>query len=288
MYYAHNANTDVPYMFWAFLAIYHFVRGLKYGQLKNYILFAVFGTLALSTKDQAFGLLLLAPLPVIWTQFAEQRQRAVPLWPSIANALCDRRRLLATLAAVGTFVLAQNLLFNFSGFVAHVQMLLGPKWQTYATHAPTLLARLQLLWETTSHLINGLTLPLFGVCIACAIYGALRFPKYSIPVLLLPISYYILVINKVLWTANRHALPIGIFLAFFGGKLLADLWQQTRWKTLTRAAICAVVAYAALFPVQLDYLLLRGSRYQAEQWMQQHLPQGAIVETLALNHQHLQ
>ncbi len=287
VFYAHNANTDVPYLFWATLSIYHFIKVLKYRQLKNYILYAVFGALAICTKDQAFALILLAPLPMLWTQFAEQRRETGQIWPSIVQALFDRRLLLAGLASVVTFILAQNLLFNFDGFVAHVTMLLGPKWQSYATHTPTLFDRLQLLWETTSHLINGLTPPLFGICLVGTVYCAWRFPKYSLPVLLLPTGYYVLFINKILWTANRHTLPIGMILAFFGGKLLADLWQQTRWQGLTRAAVCGVLAYVALFPIQLDYLLLRGSHERAEQWMQAHLPKGAIIETLAFDHQHL-
>src|SRR5262249_31101678 len=72
-YYSHNANVDVPYLFWAFLAIYHYVRMLKYGYLKNYVLFALFATLSICTKDQAYGLFLLSPLPILWLRGMEEQ-----------------------------------------------------------------------------------------------------------------------------------------------------------------------------------------------------------------------
>ncbi len=287
VYYAHNANMDVPYLFWAFLAMYHFVRILNYGHLKNYLLFALFGTLAICTKDQASGLLLLAPLPILWLRFREP-QLAASRRTRVISVLCDRRLILAVLVAVVTFAIVQNFLFNFSGFLWRMEYVLGPKQQGYAEYAPTLWARLQLLGETTSHLIFGLTPPLFGMCIVGVIYCTLRYPRYALPVLLLAVSYYVLFINMILWTANRHALPLGIILAFFGGKLLDDLWQWRPWNTLMRAAICLVFAYAALFPIQLDHLFLRGSRYMAEQWMQEHFRDGTVVETFAENHLHLQ
>jgi hypothetical protein len=74
-------------------------------------------------------------------------------------------------------------------------------------------------------------------------------------------------------------LPISIFIAFFGGKLLADIWYKAPWKRLAKASICLIFAYAAVYPIQLDSLFLGESRFAAEQWINQHFHKGALVET---------
>ena len=71
VYYAHNANVDVPYLFWALLAIIYFLKLLNYGQLKFYVLFAFFATLSICTKDQAYGLFIRSPIPILWIRFRE-------------------------------------------------------------------------------------------------------------------------------------------------------------------------------------------------------------------------
>jgi hypothetical protein len=243
VYYAHNANADVPYLFWALLAIYYFLLLLKDGRLKHYVLFALFGMLSICTKDQAYGLFLLSPLPILWLRRTEAVRAAQPP-PRWGRLLFDNRLLMAALVAVGTVVLAQHLLFNFSGL--------------------------------------GLTPPLFGACLIGSIYYGLRCPRYALPLLFLAASYYFTFIQVIRTAAPRYVLPIGIMIALFGGQCLAEVWHQGRWEKLRRAAVCLVFGYAALFPIQLDLLFMGGeSRYTAERWMQERFRNGAIVETFA-------
>ena len=181
VFYAHNANVDVPYLFWALLAIYYFLRVLKHGSLKEYVLFALFGTLSICTKDQAFGLFLLSPLPILWIRFAEPGQASLER-PSFGAVIFDRRNVLAFMVALATFIVAQNLVFNLSGFIEHVRLITNPAILV-PRYEPTLLGRVQLLGETLSLLASGLTLPLFGFCLIGSIYYAFRFPRYSLPLL---------------------------------------------------------------------------------------------------------
>ena len=221
VFYAHLANVEVPYLFWAMLAIYNFLRVLKHGALKHYILFALFSTLAICTKDQAYGLFLLSPLPILWMRFAEAGQASLQQL-SLMNVIFNRRHIVAAIVAVATFILAHNLIFNFPGFIGHVQLLLKQGWSRGPDlHASTLLGRLQLLRDTVSLLAWGLTPPLFGFCLVGSFYCAVRFPRYSLPLLFLAASYYLLFINVTLVLRVRHLLPLGIIIAFFGGKLLA-------------------------------------------------------------------
>jgi len=279
IYYAHNANTDVPYLFWGLLAIYFFLRLLKQGCLRYYVLFALFGTLAICTKDQAYGLFLLSPLVLLWARFTEASTVMKPA--SWKRALWDKRLALAALVAVATFAVAHNFLFNFAGFLAHVRLITGPGSEPYAAYAPTLVGRLQLLWATISQLAVGLTPPLFGVCLVGSICCAVKFPRYSLSLLFLAVSYYLTFINVVRYVPVRFVLPIGIIIAFFGGKLLAEVWQHGSWKKLQRGAVCLALAFAAVSAIQLDLLLLNDPRYAAEHWLKAHLKEGDVIETFA-------
>jgi len=280
IYYAHNANMDVPYLFWTLLAIYSFLRILKRGGWRDYVLFAIFTVLAIATKDQAAGLFFFTPLPILWARFTESDNPS-PRPLNVVKVILDRRHILALIVAVVTFILAQNLIFNFSGFIEHIKYAIssGVQDQSVYRYPSTLVGHFQLLWETMVQLAAGLTPALFGLCLAGCGYCAFKFPKYTLPLLLFAVSYYVTFIISLRLVAPRYALPIGIIMTFFGGKVLAELWHHAPWKSLTRAAICLAFAYAAIFPLQLDFLFIKESRYAAEQWMQEHFEDEAIVET---------
>lgn len=278
VYYAHTANVEVPYLFWSILAIYHFLRVLQHGALKHYLLFAMFGILAICTKDQAYGLFLLSPLPILWIRFAEQAQ--VPRQERrFLHVFLDKRFILAGVVAVATFAIAQNLFFNFTGFLNHIELITGAKSQGLEDYTSDLGGRLQLLRETLVYLAQGLTLPLFGICLVGAVYCGLKFPRYTLPLLFLALTYYLFFLNVILFVRLRYILPIAIILAFFGGKVLADIWHRAPLKGLVRTAICLLFAYAAFFPIHLNILFMKDSRYAAAEWMEQHFSEGDIVET---------
>ena len=173
------------------------------------------------------------------------------------------------------------MILNFSGFLKHIDDIFGAASQPYAEYPSTLLGRLQLLWGAIVQLASSMTPPFFVLCLAGSVYCALKFPRYSLPLLLLSVSYYLTFINLVRYVPVRFVIPIAIILAFFGGKLLADIWDKAQWKHLSRAAIALAFAYAVIFPVQLDLLLMGESRYAAEQWIEEHFEAGALVETFA-------
>jgi len=171
-------------------------------------------------------------------------------------------------------------MFNFSGFIKHVEGIIAGK-SKFETHPQTVQGHLQLLWEAGVMMALSLTLPLFGFCLIGTGYCAWRFPKYSTPILFLAASYYLLFFNVALQLKVRFLIPIVIITAFFGGKLLADISHQAPLRLLVRGGICLFFAYAALFPIQLDLLLMQDPRYEAEQWLRTYTDDGDIVETFA-------
>jgi 4-amino-4-deoxy-L-arabinose transferase-like glycosyltransferase len=287
VYYAHNANAEVPYLFWSLLGVYYFLRLLKNGRLKYYVLFALFGTLAICTKDQAYGLFLLSPFAILWIRSMET-SRAFRQPSALASLVLDKRLLICAMVAIATFLVAHNIPLNWSGFREHVRWITGDGWEPYVNYAPTVAGRLQLFWATRAQIAQSLTLPLFGLCVAGAIYCIIKFPHYTLPLLFLAAAYYLTFINVINYLRLRFVLPISVILAFFGGKLLAEIWRHGPWTKLQRIAVCLVFAYAALYPIQLDLLLMGGeSRYAAELWMRERFRPGAIVETFAPSELHL-
>jgi hypothetical protein len=286
-YYAHAANVDVAYLFWALLGLYAFVMVLKRGSIADYLLFALFATFAICAKDQAYGLFLLSPLLILWQRHGEHRgvstmdRRSTGRVQEWRSLLFDRRNLVAAAAACMTFVLVHNLPLNLEGFVAHVRFITGSGSDPFQQFPATLAGRLGLLRHTGWYVAAALTKPLFFVTLAGSVYCLLRAPRRTLPLLLLVTSYYLLFINLVLYVYPRQVLPIAIVLSFFGGKLLADLWQARPWRMVTRPAIAAAFAYATIFPLQLDLLFLEESRHDAERWLEQHVRAGDIIETFA-------
>jgi dolichyl-phosphate-mannose-protein mannosyltransferase len=287
VYYAHNANVDVPYLFWALLAIIYFLKLLKYGQLKFYVLFAFFAALSICTKDQAYGLFILSPIPILWVRFRETTEVAQRA-PGFARMLFDSRLLIAGAVAIATFIIAHNIPFNFAGFLGHIQRITGEGVEPYVSYAPTLSGRLQLLLATGSALAESLTPPIFWLCIFGTAFCVARFPRFTLPLLFLGFAYYFTFINVVRFMRLRFVLPLSIILTFFGGQLLAEIWYTGGWLKVRRLAVCVLLVYAALFPIQLDLLLMGGeSRYAAEAWMEKNFRKSSIVETFATSHYHL-
>lgn len=284
VFYAHSANHDVPYLFWSMLGVYGFVGVLQRGAPRDYVTFALCATLAICAKDQAYALFLLSPLAILWVRWGERSREEDPLGRA-ARVLLDRRNLLAVAVAVTAFVLAQNLLFNFSGFVAHVRYITG-----FQQFSVTPAERLKLMVMVAAHVADGMSLPLFAASAAGTAYCGLRLPRAALPLLILPISYTAMFLNVALYTYPRYVLPIALVMSFFGGKVLADLWSgdvgrnapRTAIAAAARAVIVAAFLYAAAIAVQLDVLLLKDPRYAAERWLERNTEPGAIVETLAL------
>ena len=65
VFYSKTLNVEVPYVFWFVVSIWFFLRALEHHGLADHLLFAVTATLAVSTKDQAYGLYALT-VPYLW------------------------------------------------------------------------------------------------------------------------------------------------------------------------------------------------------------------------------
>jgi hypothetical protein len=278
-YYAKTVNLDVPYLFWFAASLLIYVRILKAHRLKDYVLFAAAAVLAVVTKDQAYGLYLLAPIPVILADW--KRKRAARPGLSLARSLLDRAYLAAGVTAVGTFVLIQNFAFNFGGFLRHVAIITGGASESYKMFPQTLSGELRLLGLTLRQIQGSFGWPAFLLCVGGL--AAVLVRRKDSPILrtlpLLAVSYYAFYIAVILFNCDRYNLPICLILSFFGGWAVSAIWRAggCRYRPAKAAALGLVFAYGVLYSASVDVLMIADARYQAERWIRQNIPKDAVI-----------
>ncbi len=267
-FHARLATLDVPYLFWWALSLWFGLRSLERPGWRDAVGFGLAAALAVTTKDQAYGLYLLG-WPV-WLWLLHRR-----------GALDARRALAPAAAALLVFALVHGLPGNFDGFAGHVGLLLGPGSQPYqsfnrdlAGTAGLLLATLRLLEATLGW--PALLLGLAGV--ACAVARRTRRPG-ELLLLATGASYVLTFLLAIYYVYDRFVLPLALLLAVFG----AGLWA--RWLASPRAAVrrlaWALATGLALFSVtralETGLYLARDTRYAAERWLAEHSPPGTRV-----------
>jgi hypothetical protein len=309
VFYAKTANVDVPYVFWFGCSMVFYLQILTSladpapeSRLPNhasFVLFSACATFAVCTKDQAYALYALMPAPIIYGIWRANRATPRPL----LQTLFDTRLVAAALTAVALFALCQNLLFNAGGFVNHFRLLTGPTVAFFRVFEPTVSGHFKLLMLTVRLIQVSLGWPLFLVCvagmpIAAATPGGRRVTVW----LVLPVvSYYLGVINLVLYNYDRFILPVAFILAIFGG-VAFDRWLGPaqaagpgRWKAWQRGirpsttgvgwralAAASAFAYTFFYSATVDVLMLGDSRYTVEQWMKSTIRRDELVATSGL------
>lgn len=281
VYYAKMGNLDAPYLFWFTLSLLFYVRILKRHRLRDYVLFAAAAAAAVCTKDQAYGLYTLAPLPILVSLYRhEYRERGA--LRGLARALVDRRLLLAAAAAVVGFAVFQELVVNPQRFAVHVKLLLGPMSKNYEDYSDTPVGHVELLSLFLKQVVFVLDPLLAAVCAAgLGITGwrlvTRRAEQADVllgSLFVLVVSYYVTFLNLILFSYDRYLLPVGVLMAFLGGRALGLFTrpnpESTRWLRLRQTAVAAGFAYSLLYAASVDTRLLADSRYYVESWVKTH------------------
>jgi hypothetical protein len=278
VYYAKTANLDVPYLFWFAVSLLFYLRVLEGLKIADFLGLAACATLAICTKDQAYGLYLLMPFAIVHRMWRVNRDAGDPrpLW----RAIVDRRPAWAAVVAILLFVLGHNIVFNLDGFLDHVRFIVGPASVSYRDFEPSLAGRLALFRLTVAIVRMAWGWPMFLVS-AAGIVLALQTPQHrrvtawlAVPV----VSYYVGFVNVVLYNYDRFMLPVCLVLSMFGG-LALERWLPARGhgKPWRIAAAGALFAYTLLCAAAVDVAMLRDSRYTVEQWLAGHVASGDLV-----------
>jgi 4-amino-4-deoxy-L-arabinose transferase-like glycosyltransferase len=258
-YYAKTANVDVPYLFWFAGALLFYLRALAGKRTRDCVALAVCAAAAVATKDQAYGLFVLAPLAFV-------RE-------------LDRRLLAAAALAGAAYLVFTNALLNPSGFAAHVALITGAASRDFRMYERSAAGLLALAIDTGRAVVFVLGVPaaaaaLLGLGLALARW---RENRRLLATLAFPVGYWLAFLAVVLYLYDRFVLPIAIVLALFAGHALATLLARARARPLAIAAAAGVIAFSALRAFSMDVLMARDSRHGASAWLHANAPPPTVV-----------
>jgi hypothetical protein len=106
--------------------------------------------------------------------------------------------------------------------------------------------------------------------------------RVALCLLLIAVSYYAGFIGVVRYTFDRYLLPICVIQAMFAGIAFDRFlrWPHGLLRAMAPALVAAVFAYSILYATPVDVLMVRDSRYAAEQWLDVHAGRDHFVGTM--------
>ena len=272
LYYAKTANPEVPYVFWLAVSMVFYLRLIRTPTVRDAAGFALAATLSICTKDQAYGLYILTPFPLVYRLWEGHRDAGDR--HALRRALFDPRLWIPFATAVAVFALVHNIPFNPGGFLAHVRDITGAGQEGYQMVDASWTGRLSLLRIVADLNQRSWGWPFWLVAIAglCVAAWDRSTRRATIVLVIFAASYYLGFINIIRYAFDRYLLPVCLIEALFIGVafdrlLIAAAPART---AAARALVAAVFAYTALYAVTVDYLMVRDARYAAEQWLRSH------------------
>jgi hypothetical protein len=279
VYYAKLANLDIPYLFWFSGAMMFYTRILATGDTAAYAWFAVTGALAIASKDQAFGFFV---APAVHVVFLRYRRLIHGRAGSPTEVFRDPVVVRAALMGVATLAIAYNLLFNWSGFVDHLNVLRVNGGGKYRMVDATLDGQLTLLNYTLRQVRFAFGWPALILVCAGLLTSIWNPPRRVRLWLLLPVvSYYCFFIAPTAIVFDRFVMGICILLVIVTGCAIED-WMHAGGtvRRLAMLSVCGVCAYSAARVISLDAMMATDSRYYVERWIARTLPRDADIASV--------
>ncbi|OQY40901.1 MAG: hypothetical protein B6229_00550 [Spirochaetaceae bacterium 4572_7] len=267
---AHVAKVEVPYLFWGTLSIYALIWAIETRERKFYIYTAIFSGLCYGSKDQGYAFFVLPFLMILIL---------VPLFKDLKNKKVNSKYwkgafLWFSIAFGGTFIIVENLILNWSGFLLRIGHLTGDAGFRSAAYPETIIGNLGMLLDTFMEL-NALVSPVVVVFIFVGLVLLVKEKKisfsYTLP-LLVCFSFYLTFLLIVRQTMPRFIVSISIFLAPYAGLGAAKLYKKA--KVLTTIILIVPLLNTLL----INFSLLSDPRYEMEKYMKQVMEEGDVIE----------
>lgn len=278
IFYAHTMNTEAPYFMWAAFGLYFYARVLKRQDLLSYLGLGVCAALATSTKEQALGLFALLPPLIVYSRAVRIGDGSFRV-KNLGRALGDRYILFGAGAFILTFVLANNLVFNFKGFMTHLEFNRPGVSVLQRVYPLTLEGCAGLTWESLKWLAETASWPMILICLFGLAVTALKDTRTALAHLLPALSYFVVFIGYIGFVMPRYMTPVFYVLAVFGGRALADLQGWARIPAAARAVVLSAIGtFIFMMGFWFTGLLKDDPRYEAEEWIESNIPQGSKVQ----------
>ena len=283
-YYGQVSNLDVPYLFWALLALLAAMRAVALHEPRRIWSAALLAAAAVATKDQAYALFLLA-LPLFAALWF-----TADAWPRRNARAMIITLLPAALVAAVALLLVDGAITNMSGFARRLAFLAGPASGDYAEYTAGSAGWLALLVDMPGYYARGygvvaMMLAALGLVLAARARGGRGAWVAGLLPALAIISFTVCFNFAALRSDDRFAMPQAVLATFYIG-IAADalVFASQSWVRLTARAFLALTMLAALHQlVAIDAAFLFDPRYDAERWMDAHVKPGDSIETYGQN-----
>ncbi len=269
VYYSKTSNLELPYIFYASIALWAYVRIMDDPTGSDLLVFGLASAAAIGTKDQAYGLLLLPALLIV-VALRRSHARANANLPTL-RAVFDPRLLGAAAAALVALALIHNVVFNWAGFMRHLAESAGGASQgAYRLYPATVDGQLALfrLTLTLARVSWGWPLAL-AVVSGVGWMLAMRSTRRAAVLLLVPIvSYYLAFVSVIGFNYDRFVLPM-MLPASIGGAFVLDRLSRDPRRRVGRVLVALAIAYSVAYAATVDVAMVFDSRYRAERLLAQ-------------------
>ncbi len=283
-YYAHTSNLDVPYLFWACLAVLWLERAVTRHEPRRLRLFATFAAMAVATKDQAYAMFLLgAPASLaLWL--------VLDAWPRQNLRTVLREIVLAVVIGALLLAVIDGAVFNPSGFRARVAFLTGTASKDFETFSRDAHGRAFAFVDSFLYFRRHYppvlaVFPLAGL--ALGVVHAKRMGRVALAGTFVPIaialSFSVCFNVAALRTEERFTLPQMLMGAVFAGFALDACWRGGRWRWVTRAGAAVLLLLGLVECIRVDATLLAEPRYDTEAFLAANARPVDTIETHGLN-----
>ena len=287
-YYGRVSNLDGPYLMWTALAIDRLLAAAETRKRRDYILFGVLAGAAVATKDQAYaGFVLPGLIYVLLLPLGSDQ----PFGPRLAHY---RNTAFATLAGALSLGVLGGGLLNPTGFLARLRELTGGashNWMSYARTPEGVLANvIDIGRGQETFYWPWLVVALCWIGVGIVIFKPGGEGVHSRTFRLLPLCagvssvlFFTLVVARC---EHRFVLPLGFWLAYYGGVASAALLSRSASKSglalgVAQAALTVLVFWAAGHSLEV-HLTQRGDARNEVRAYLSALDEGTLVETYGL------
>jgi hypothetical protein len=281
VFFAHTSNVDVPALFWFTASLVAAARLFERGAMLDYVLFAVLAGFAVTTKDPILGAYPLLAIALLLAHTRRVGRETGLAGGALAKrAMLDRRIVTLVAVLLAVYVVVQNVLFNFAGFVDHWRFWLegSPVYKALRARNPGFL---RFCWQFLRSLEGLLGWPTLAVCAIGAAYAVARVPR-ALWVGLPFVSYFFLALRPS-FVEPRLVLPLLPIVAIWGGLGGARLLRARppALRIAAAATLALALAHEYTRAVHLDVRMLYDSRYEAEDWIDANVPRAERITALA-------
>jgi hypothetical protein len=281
-YFARTSNLDVPVTFWQSLVLLLFALCLKDKRVTvaRWVLLGLFATIALATKEQSYGILLLLVFPLLAWHFRSAAEQGVSTGVARWKA-----PLVALATSAVSYVFLSGLAIRPEKYLRHLDYVRAgsPSGRFYQEYSFTPAGLFGMARECLAHLADTLGWPILLAAVAGVILCAVRRDLRSRLLLLLPVpGLFFTVLVLAGYVELRYLLPWALVLCLFAAGMVASVFRSPlpalRW--LAVAFLVASCGWNLLKGADLLYLSWNDSRYAAAEWFAQHVrPSDRVAHT---------